>query len=256
MNISDLTYIPRRIRRVLVFILTVTTVVSIGLFGYFAFLSPRDGIAEVALSASQTSLAGLVLVILVTYSLRMKGADEMQSLIDDFFVRDLHKALRFVHVDPGEMRAPENPRRLLRRKTELTGRTKIMTDFRRGMNAASYELTGPGGEQQDLYIKASGRHIVVKYFFDPEAFDPANDEAEFKSVFKVTIDGAISVGYTYEIIRRFHASREEDVLELTLYWTLDDEFFLDPGMRLFIRNDLRTMTSSVLHSLRAHRRAG
>lgn len=103
-----------------------------------------------------------------------------------------------------------------------------------------------------MYVKINVSHIAVKYFLDPDQFDPAEEDAEFKRVFAATLAGARSIGYDISVLRRFHASKGREVLEVTLFWDVGYDFLMDPYKRLFLRNDLRTMTSSMMHSMRGH----
>jgi hypothetical protein len=57
------------------------------------------------------------------------------------------------------------------------------------------------------------------------------------------------VGYDHRLVRRYHASRGADVLELSLYLKGASDMLASPAERLFLRNDLRTMTSSMIHTL-------
>ena len=103
-----------------------------------------------------------------------------------------------------------------------------------------------------MYIKINVKHIMVRYFFDPGEFNENGEETEFQEVFEQTLNGAKSVGFDAKVLRRFHATKNQQVLELSLYLEIGDGLLADSEKRLFLRNDIRTLTESIMHSLKGH----
>lgn len=255
MNTSDLTYIPKRIRFLIVFLLFMAAGSSAGLCIYFALISPKMELAVVFLGAAQAAFTGLVVVLLISYSLRMKTADDIQVLQDNFFLMDIFPALELCASDRGELERYRRPYLFGKPVRKLEPGSFLLTDFQRGANSASISLQRSGEAAIDMYLKVNVFDIMVRYFFNPEDFEYSKDEAAFLSVFQQTINGAESVGFEAKILRRFHASKGKDVLELSFYMKISSGILSDPETKLFIRNDIRTLTDSILHSRKSILRA-
>lgn len=98
MPFNDLAYIPKGVRRLLIFVLGAVALMSAALCVYYAFVAEQPEIAMVALGSAQGALSALAIVAVVSFSLRMKGAEDVQKVIDSFFIDDLHPALTEVEI--------------------------------------------------------------------------------------------------------------------------------------------------------------
>jgi len=170
-------------------------------------------------------------------------------VIDDFFIDDVMTALQGIDIAPPAFIRFDTPAQFRKVVPRVKPLSVVTTDFAKGRDAAGFVVEKPGQPPFELYLKANVRHITIKYFFDPALFSPLDDEKDFKTHFEQTLTGADSVGYTHKLIRRYHASRQADVLELSLYYRTEAEMLANPAERLFLSNDLRTMTASMLHTL-------
>jgi len=179
----------------------------------------------------------------------MKQTRDIQRVIDSFFIDDLLPAFQGVDTAPSPFIVFETPRQFRKVVPKVKTLSRVETDFCLGRDAAGFRICKPGGEVCEVYVKVNAPHVTIKYFFDPTLFSPADNDAEFKLAFEQTLTGATSVGYTYKPLRRYHASRRAEVLELSLHFKLGAEFLANPAERLFLRNDLSTMTASMLHTL-------
>lgn len=251
MRPDDFGPIPRHLKIAILLGLFFAAFVSIGLFIYFMFYLDRSDMATVAFGAAQAAITGLLVIVLFTFSLRMRSTQDVQVMIDRFFAEDILAALSEVSGPRREFIRYEGAKNFLKTAAQMTQNTEIHTNFVRGGEAADIKIKRPGKPELEMYIKVNIRHIAVKYFFDPHLFDPANGEEHFKQAFAQTLAGAASVGYSYAIGRRFHASKAKDVLEVTLYLSVESDAIINPSEKLFIRHDLKTMTDSFLHSLDA-----
>jgi len=250
--------IPRLLRWVILALLVVAVLACAGLLALFTLIRPDRELAILSLTAAQSALTGLVVVSLVLFSFRSKGTRDIQRIIDGFFIDDMMTALQGVDTEPAPMIRYEGGRQFRRAVTPVKALSQVSSDFAFGRDAASFRVEKPGDAPLDLYLKINVRHVAVKYFLDPALFSAADDEAAFKEVFRQTLNGAESVGYTWKVLRRYHASRGAEVLELSLYYNLAPDFLANPAERLFLSNDLRTLTASIQHSLNGLRqtRAG
>ena len=194
-----------------------------------------------------------MIVTLVLFSFRMKQTRDIQCVIEDFFIDDVMTALQSVDIAPPRFTRFESPAQFRKIVPRVKTLSVVTTDFALGRDAAGFVVEKPGQPPFEIYLKANVRHITVKYFFDPTLFSPQDDEKAFRTHFEQTLAGAESVGYTHKLIRRYHASKAADVLELSLYFRTDAEMLANPAERLFLSNDLRTMTASMLHTLNAVR---
>lgn len=251
MRPNDFGPIPRQLKIAIMLGLACAALISTGLFLYFMFYLDRSDMATVAFGAAQAAITGLLIIILFTFSLRMRSTRDVQGMIDRFFAEDILAALSEVSGPPREFIRYEGPAKFLRNAHRISPSAEIHTNFAKGAEAADIRITRSGKPALEMYVKVNIRHIAVKYFFDPARFDPANDEADFRQAFAQTLTGAESVGYSYAIGRRFHASKGRNVLEVTLYLSVQNDTIINPSEKLFIRHDLKTMTNSFLHSLDA-----
>lgn len=252
MSTPDLTFIPKRVRRLLLLVLAISALGSAALCVYFAVFVPRMEIAVVSLGAAQAAVSGFVLVALVSFSLRMRTADDLQLLQDEFFRKDLLPALRLcgaARAEPAEF-APRGW--FASAPPSLKPSAKLTTNINRGADSVSVLLEDASGFKLDIYLKVNVKHLIVRYFFDPEDYPASEGEAGFLSAFEQTLNGARSVGFDVKVVRRFHASKGRNVLELTLYLDVGEGMLVDPERRLFLRNDIRTLTESIMHTRKGH----
>jgi hypothetical protein len=241
--------IPKPARWMVLALLFLAVVFSVGLCIWFALISPDRELAIVSLGAAQSAMTGFVVAAAVLFSFRMKETRDIQRVVDDFFIEDVLPALQGVDLQASPFVAYETPRQFRRVVPQITPLSEVSTDFCRGRDAASFILRKAGRPPFEFYLKVNVRHITIKYFFDPALFSPLDDEKEFRGQFHQTLAGAESVGYDHRLVRRYHASRGADVLELWLYLKGASDMLASPAERLFLRNDLRTMTSSMIHTL-------
>ncbi len=258
MQLPETRGIPRALRRAILVLMALSLVVSTGLSLHFLVIRPDRELAIVAIGAAQSALTGFVIVALVLFSFRMKQTRDIRAVIDDFFIDDVMTALQGVDTAPSPLIRFDTPAQFRKVVPQVKALTEVTTDFAKGRDAASFVLTKPGQPPFEIYLKANVRHLTIKYFFDPALFPPGNDEQHFRTHFEQTLAGAESVGYTHKLIRRYHPSKQADVLELSLYFRTEAEMLANPAERLFLSNDLRTMTASMLHTLNGVRakRAG
>jgi hypothetical protein len=249
MQPNDFGPIPRHLKLLILVGLLFAAILSTGLFIYFLFYLDRSDIATVVFGAAQAAITGLLIVILFTFSLRMRSTSDVQGIVDRFFAEDILSALSEVSGPPRQFIKYENAEKFLKTAGTAAQGAEVFTNFEKGGESADIRIKRPGKADLDMYVKVNIRHITVKYFFDPMKFSPANDDEDFRKAFSQTLAGAASVGYSYVIGRRFHASKARDVLEVTLYMSVQSDTIINPAEKLFIRHDLKTMTNSFLHSL-------
>ncbi len=252
MQHGDLIFVPQLLRRVLVVSLLLLSILGLVAVYHFIFVQREIDLAVAAMGASQASLTGLAFIALVSYSLRMKSPDDIQKLVDTFFLDNLCPAFQRIETAPRLLREFDpKSRQALKRTSRSVGKARVFTDYVPGEVAGSFLIETTTGDSLDMYVKVNVRHVTVKYFIDPALFDSGSDEAEFRTAFGQTLVGARSVGFEPSVFRRFHASKGRDVLELSLSCDFGFELVVDPARQLFLRNDLQTLSSSVLHTLRA-----
>lgn len=254
MQLPEARGIPRSLRRAILGLMALGLLLALAMSIHFTLLRPDREMAIVALGMLQSALTGFVIVALVLFSFRMKQTRDIQTVIEDFFIEDVMPALQTVDIAPPPFTRFDTPAQFRKAMPPVQGLSRVTTDFCRGRDAAGFMVEKPGAPPFELYLKANVRHLTVKYFFDPALFSPAEDELDFKTHFAQTLAGAESVGYTHKLIRRYHATRGADVLELSLYYRTEAEMLANPAERLFLSNDLRTMTASMLHTLHAVKR--
>lgn len=250
MQFNEIRAIPKPVRITLLGLLFAGVIASLGLGLWFTFVRPDRELAILAYGATQSAFTGFVVVSLVMFSFRMKDTRDIQAIIEDFFIDDVLTALKGVEIEAPEFVTFETSSKFRKNLPQVKLLSKVSTDFCRGRDAAGFLLERRDGPPFDIYLKVNVRHITIKYFFDPALFDPANEEAEFKRYFEQTLTGAESVGYTHKLVRRYHSSKKAQVLELSLYFKAEADMLANPAERLFLSSDLRTMTSSMLHTLR------
>jgi hypothetical protein len=248
MQLADIGPIPKPIRAVILALLLLAVLCSAGLGLYFALIKPDTALAIASLGAVQASLTGLVVVATVLFSFRMKQTRDIEKIIDSFFIDDMMTAFQSVHIAPPDFVAFTDARAF--RKIVQPSRTlsHVSTDFSPGRDAAGFRISEAAGPIYDIYLKVNIKHITVKYFFDAALYTADDADAEFKRYFEQTLTGAQSVGYSFKLIRRYHASKQADVLELSLYLQCGADMLANPAERLFLRNDLRSMTASMIHT--------
>lgn len=249
MQIADLGPIPKLVRWFILLLLSIAVVASVGLLAQFTLIQPDRELAIVSLGAAQAALTGLVVVSVVLFSFRMKQTRDIQRIIDSFFIDELMPALKGVDLQPAPFLDFDSPRQFRKSVPKITTLSSVSTDFCPGRDAASFRIRKGDGRVFEFYLKVNVRHVVIKYFFDPTLFSAENKEAEFHSLFEQTLNGAKSVGYTFELVRRYHASRQAEVLELSLYFSVGPDMLANPAERLFLSNDIRTLTASMVHTL-------
>jgi|GEM_PF-2116169 len=249
MQIPETGPIPKPVRWAILALLTLAVLGTAALCVNFTLIHPDKELAIVSFGAMQTAVTGLVVVALLLFSFRMKQTQDIQRIIDNFFIEDVMMALQGVETEQAPFVRFTNARQFKRNVAHSKTLSEVSTDFCRGRDAASFVIHTTDGGTFDLYLKVNVRHIAVKYFFDPALFRPDEEEKEFMAAFHQTLVGAHSVGYTHKLIRRYHASKRAEVLELSLYNHVPADMLASASERLFLRNDLRTMTASMLHSL-------
>lgn len=249
MQPNDLGPVPKHVKIAIILGLSFAIVISTCLFLYFLFYSENVDVAIVAFGAAQAAVTGLLIVLLFTFSLRMRSTNDVQRMIDRFFAEDILSALSEVSGPPKKFILYENAAKFLKAARSSSKTAEVFSNFEKGSESADINIRMANQLVLDMYVKVNIRHITVKYFFDPDMFKPDNDEEHFRSTFSQTLAGAASVGYEWSIARRYHASRSKNVLEVTLYLSLHGDTIINPTEKLFIRHDLKTMTNSFIHSL-------
>lgn len=242
MQSSDVMFIPKRVRIALLGFLFLSAALSVGLTLYFAlFVDRAFEMVAIGIGAAQASVTGIVIVALVSFSLRMRTTNDVQRDIDDFFLNDLCLAMRTVAVkEPKKWPVSENARTCTE---ELRADARVETDFCRGKEAAYFWIKTDRSELK-LWIMVNVYRVTVIYYFDGDRFPPDR----FEECFRPCLAGAEASGYSHSVICRENVEASE-AIEVHFTNSMKEDFIHDPAKKLFLRNDLRQMTASILYAM-------
>jgi len=242
MQSSDVMYIPKNVRIALLAVLVVSAGLSIWMTIHFAlFVDEATELVVIGIGAAQASITGIVIVALVSFSLRMRTTRDVQEDIDDFFLDDLCSALGSVVCEPvAEWDVGKKARKEVAVQKPLGS---VKTNFAKGSDSATFTID-TGTTALTVWIMVNVYRITVIYYLDGGKYTASDLQNRFGS----TMTGAKASGYTCYVLEREGAA-EPEAIELHCTNTMPQDFIHDPAQKLFLRNDLRQMTASIIFAL-------
>lgn len=211
---------------------------SATLVGYLLLNNPSglENIVTAGISLAQTCATAVGFLVVIFFSRFSANLDDLRQKSDRLFETDLPASFALIDYEMAE------PSKLPSSDLARNGRTEVLTGFVRGTNLAKYRI-GAHGTSQDLGVMMNVRRLVVSYQFGP---DFKYDSEAVKAVFAYVIAGAEHSGYQMQWTPMAKDHYGEVRVELRAMRNLDEDFLVNPILKLFICNDLAIMTRAVM----------
>lgn len=240
MNSEHLVYIPRRAKIAITVLAVVIFAISVSIV-VFSLLTKADvGLVTTSLTLAQTCAAGLSVIALIFYTKFSVSVAFLKERTASYLVQEIPDAMRIIAYDEDgfrELTSHYEPK-------PVSSNTKIFIQYNEGNHYCQYRVLAYGIDQR-IYVQVNVKRMVVSYFLDSKAVE----DAEIKLRLDYVVKAAEAAGYTYKY-EQVHDSADRSVTtQLRLFRSLQDEFLMNSGERLYVANDLASMTRALIRAL-------
>lgn len=240
MNSEHLVYIPRRSKIIITILAILIFFISISVVLFSLVNKVDSGLVTTALTLAQTCAAGLSVIALIFYTKFSVSVPFLRERTSSYLVREIPHALQIVDYaedDFQELTASYVPK-------PVSSKTKILIKYDEGNHYCQYRILAYGVDQR-LYVQVNVKRMVVSYFLSTVTVD----DEELRRRLEYVVQAAETAGYTFKY-EQVHDSADKSVtVQLRLFRSLPDEFLMNAGERLYVANDLASMTRALIRAL-------
>lgn len=240
MNSEHLIYIPRRAKIGITLLAVFVFLISVSIVFLSIFTKADAGLVSASLTLAQTCAAGLSVIALIFYTKLSVSVGFLRDRTASYLVKEIPEAFRIIdYNEPGfqELTDFYFPKK-------LNSNVKILIRYNDRNHYCQYRISAYGLEQR-LYVQVNVKRIVISYFIDERIIK----DSDIKSRIDYVTNAAEIAGYSFKY-ESIHDSAENSVTtQLRLFRTLSDEFLMNSGERLYIANDLASMTRALIRAL-------
>jgi hypothetical protein len=240
MNSEHIVYIPRRAKVIITVLAFFIFLLSISVVLFSLLTGVDASLVTTALTLAQTCAAGLSVIALIFYTKFSAGVAFLKERTATYLMKEIPEALRIVDCDEDDFRELDASYSA----KPVSSRTRILIKYDDGNHYCQYRVLAYGLDQR-LYVQVNVKRMVVSYFL---AIGSMDDE-EIRKRLEYVVKAAETAGYTYKY-EHVHDSADRSVtVQLRLFRSLPDEFLVNAGERLYIANDLASMTRALIRAL-------
>jgi hypothetical protein len=240
MGHEHLVYIPRPAKIFITILALLIFSISIGIVAYSLLYKADIGIVSTALTLAQTCAAGLSIIALIFFTKFSVSLEDLRDRTSRFLVVEIPQALQIVEHDEGDF----EPIDKLYKPAATLSKVKMLIRHRKGGHDCQYQLHAYGKVQR-IYVQTNVKRMVVSYYLNAESVE----DPIIRERLDYVISAAETAGYTAEY-KKVHDTADKTVtVQLRLFRSLPDEFLMSPSERLYIANDLASMTRALVRAL-------
>ncbi len=240
MTNEHILYIPRRAKIVITVLAIFFFLLSIAVVLFLLNEKVDAGVVTTGLTLAQTCAAGLGVIAIVFYTRFNVNVSFLKNRTEDFLIREIPEALRIVdykEANFGEITQSYRP-------NPLETKTRIMVSYDKGNHYCQYRVLAYGVDQK-IYVQANVKRFVVSYFLDADL----GGEADMRQRLSYVVGAAEAAGYRYSYEDVHDTAHGSVSAQLRLFRDLPDDFLVNASERLFIANDLASMTRAFIRAL-------
>lgn len=237
MDAKQFVDIPRRVGAVALVLLGLMVVVGIVVVA-IAIGSENSGeLVQVALTVVQVAGSGLVVALVAFYSFRRTRTPKLKNLTQEWLAKDLCEALVEIGTPEAQGQHPGDSALVLMPIEAANVEVRAVT-----YNLYFYRIFAKSSTVT-FCVRLKVKEVLVHYFFPVGNLSQKQVQEKLSGCFSVSS----KVGYQMMVNRVSTVDFDERAYyQFTLQLQLKDDFLVDSIEKLFLAQDISSMTHSVL----------